>query len=292
MFYTASRNVSKCGYLFVAPDFDFSIPVNRTKRWQRRWFVLYDDGEFTYSVDEHPDTVPQAVIDMNKALEVSDGENVTGNQFSIAIATPDKVHFIKGTSKEERNWWFDILSRFPSNAIRGRNKRFATIPGGKATVTDLGNQRDKKSDISSDLIRSASTRERYNTFSSKFPSQPKPEPSWEQVRKAETEDVISTKESDKLILKNNLHSTPIKKTTVINNRMKSDNTIEWKHIESKNLRNILSNSGSISYPPSVEKDTKTKKCLQVEEVSNQDNKPEENTDKGKPGVRRYLKRDG
>ncbi|XP_076335020.1 uncharacterized protein LOC143238560 isoform X2 [Tachypleus tridentatus] len=74
--------------------------------------------------------------------------------------------------------------------------------------------------------------------------------------------------------------------------MKSDNTIEWKHIESKNLRNILSNSGSISYPPSVEKDTKMKKCLQVEEVSNQDNKPEENTDKGKPGVRRYLKRDG
>lgn len=23
------------------------------QRWQRRWFVLYDDGEFTYSVDEH-----------------------------------------------------------------------------------------------------------------------------------------------------------------------------------------------------------------------------------------------
>lgn len=23
------------------------------QRWQRRWFVLYDDGELTYSVDEH-----------------------------------------------------------------------------------------------------------------------------------------------------------------------------------------------------------------------------------------------
>ncbi|VVC88874.1 unnamed protein product [Leptidea sinapis] len=22
-------------------------------RWQRRWFVLYDDGELTYSLDEH-----------------------------------------------------------------------------------------------------------------------------------------------------------------------------------------------------------------------------------------------
>ncbi|XP_022250347.1 protein outspread-like isoform X2 [Limulus polyphemus] len=230
---------------------------------------------------------------MNKALEVSDGENVTGNQFSIAIATPDKVHFIKGTSKEERNWWFDILSRFPSNTIRGRNKRFATIPGGKATVTDVGNQVGKKSDISSDLIRSASTRERFNTFSSKFPSQPKPEPSWEQLKKAGTEDVFSTKESDKLILKNNLPSTPIKKASVINNKMESDNASEWKHIESKNLRNILSNSGSISYPSSVEKDTKTKKSLQVEETPNPDkDKPDENTDKGKIGVRRYLKRDG
>jgi hypothetical protein len=23
------------------------------QRWQRRWFVLYDDGELSYSLDEH-----------------------------------------------------------------------------------------------------------------------------------------------------------------------------------------------------------------------------------------------
>ena len=34
----------------------------RTKRWQRRWFVLYDDGELTYSVDDHPETIPQVEI--------------------------------------------------------------------------------------------------------------------------------------------------------------------------------------------------------------------------------------
>ena len=58
-FNKASRKISKCGYLFVAPDWDFSNPINRTKRWQRRWFVLYDDGELTYSVDDHPETIPQ-----------------------------------------------------------------------------------------------------------------------------------------------------------------------------------------------------------------------------------------
>lgn len=27
----ASRKVAKCGYLFAAPDWDFSNPINRTK---------------------------------------------------------------------------------------------------------------------------------------------------------------------------------------------------------------------------------------------------------------------
>ncbi|XP_064478633.1 protein outspread-like isoform X2 [Ornithodoros turicata] len=131
----ATRKVSKCGYLFVAPDWDFSQAINRTRRWQRRWFVLYDDGELTYSVDEHPDTVPQAVIDMNKVLEVASAEDVTGNQFSIAITAPEKVHFVKGTSRDESRWWFDVLSRFPGNMVRTKNKRNATLPGLSISAT-------------------------------------------------------------------------------------------------------------------------------------------------------------
>ncbi|GBP17114.1 Protein outspread [Eumeta japonica] len=30
--------------------------ANCSNRWQRRWFVLYDDGELTYSLDEHVST--------------------------------------------------------------------------------------------------------------------------------------------------------------------------------------------------------------------------------------------
>ena len=29
--FQASRKVAKCGYLFAAPDWDFSNPINRTK---------------------------------------------------------------------------------------------------------------------------------------------------------------------------------------------------------------------------------------------------------------------
>jgi len=71
--------------------------------------VLYDDGELTYSVDEYPDTIPQAVIDMNNVLEVADAEDITGNQFAIAITANEKVHFVKGTSKEEKKWYRFLL---------------------------------------------------------------------------------------------------------------------------------------------------------------------------------------
>ncbi|PSN33189.1 hypothetical protein C0J52_25703 [Blattella germanica] len=62
---------------------------------------------------EEPETVPQASIDMNKVLEVTDGEEVTGHAFSLAITAPDRVHFVKGTCREECRWWGDVLSVFP-----------------------------------------------------------------------------------------------------------------------------------------------------------------------------------
>ncbi|KAJ6646128.1 Protein outspread [Pseudolycoriella hygida] len=106
-------------------------------RWQRRWFVLYDDGEFTYAVDDHPETIPQACIDMTKVLEVTSAEDVTGHLNSLAVTAPDRVTFVKGTCPEEAKWWLNILSAFPKT--KGRHKRNATFPGGQAT-TILQNQ--------------------------------------------------------------------------------------------------------------------------------------------------------
>ncbi|XP_075221096.1 myosin phosphatase Rho interacting protein outspread isoform X3 [Lycorma delicatula] len=129
----ASRKIAKCGYLFVAPGWDFTIPLNRTKRWQRRWFVLYDDGELSYALDEHPETVPQCSIDMNKVLEVTEAEDITGNSYSLAITAPDNVHFVKGTCREEARWWAEVLSVFPRS--KGRHKRNATFPGSQSGLS-------------------------------------------------------------------------------------------------------------------------------------------------------------
>ncbi|CAG5129035.1 unnamed protein product, partial [Candidula unifasciata] len=121
----ASRKVSKCGYLFISPGYDFSNPVDRTRRWQRRFFRLYDDGELSYSVDENPDTVPQGVVDMNKCTDVQDAEAVTSHQFSLSVTTPEITLYVKGNSKEEIQWWQDILGEFPKalKAIRPRRKQ-------------------------------------------------------------------------------------------------------------------------------------------------------------------------
>ncbi|GBL97192.1 Protein outspread [Araneus ventricosus] len=128
----------------------FRIESEGGFRWQRRWFVLYDDGELAYSVDEHPETVPQAVIDMNCVLEVADAENVTGNPYALAVTCPDKVHFIKGMNKEESKKWFEVLSKFPRNTVCGKYKRNATFPCIKSAplvkidspVSNLSNRRD------------------------------------------------------------------------------------------------------------------------------------------------------
>jgi hypothetical protein len=51
------RAVCVCVFAVVAGEMICALHNGPTccvlQRWQRRWFVLYDDGEFTYSVDEH-----------------------------------------------------------------------------------------------------------------------------------------------------------------------------------------------------------------------------------------------
>lgn len=101
-----TRKIVKCGYLFVAPPNleSYELAGNRSKRWQRRWFVLYDDGLLTYSLDEDPETVPQAVMDMNLVEEVIDADEVTGNANAIGLRGPDQAVFIKGTCRREKMW--------------------------------------------------------------------------------------------------------------------------------------------------------------------------------------------
>ena len=74
--------------------------------------MLYDDGELTYAIDENPETIPQASVNMSCVFEITSADAITGNANSIAIVAPDGIHFIKGSCAEESRLWLDILKLF------------------------------------------------------------------------------------------------------------------------------------------------------------------------------------
>ena len=89
-------------------------------------------------MDDHYDTIPQAVINLNNVFEITEADAITGNENSIAIVANDGIHFCKGTCREESRMWLDILRLFPQATVMGqgrttgnggRAKRSATFPG-------------------------------------------------------------------------------------------------------------------------------------------------------------------
>ncbi|KAH7684481.1 Protein F10G8.8 a [Aphelenchoides avenae] len=147
-----ARKVTACGFLYVAPtNLDFSQPSHSQKRWQRRWFSLFDDGELAVALDSNPETVPQLKMDMNRCIRVCEADPITGHAHSILIAfkndrvdayesvgvehslpaaatsanAPPAGHqshpvvcYVKADSTEEIRWWQSVLQVYAKqNAI-------------------------------------------------------------------------------------------------------------------------------------------------------------------------------
>ena len=85
--------------------------------------MLYDDGDLTFALDENQDTIPQDIIDMHTVTEVADANNITGQDYSIVLRTPEKEYYVRGTSKEEIRWWYDVLVMYPRSARFTRQQR-------------------------------------------------------------------------------------------------------------------------------------------------------------------------
>ena len=50
---------------------------------------------------------------MTRVIEVDNAVSVTGHELSIALTAPDRVTFVKATSKEEQKFWMDSLQKYP-----------------------------------------------------------------------------------------------------------------------------------------------------------------------------------
>ncbi|XP_078609911.1 uncharacterized protein LOC144881072 isoform X5 [Branchiostoma floridae x Branchiostoma japonicum] len=132
----SQAKVTACGWMYRAPDLiDFSNPAQRSRKWQRRWFVLFEHGGLVFSLDENPSTIPQGTINMNQCTEVYDGQGRTGKENCLAIVTPDSVDYVSTDNKFDIDRWYEVLVIYPRSK-KMKNKRNFTIPSRKADSPD------------------------------------------------------------------------------------------------------------------------------------------------------------
>ncbi|XP_054612817.1 myosin phosphatase Rho-interacting protein isoform X2 [Dunckerocampus dactyliophorus] len=148
------------GWLCLAPEgTDFDNPMQRSRKWQRRFFVLYEHGCLRFALDESPSTLPQGTVNMNLCTDVIDAEPKTGQKNSLCIITPEQEYFIRGENKEIINGWTEQLVVYPRTNKQNQKKKRKVEPTtsqepgpAKVAVTGLGIPEAEKVPDSSSII--------------------------------------------------------------------------------------------------------------------------------------------
>uniref|UniRef100_A0A8C4GMF1 Myosin phosphatase Rho interacting protein n=1 Tax=Dicentrarchus labrax TaxID=13489 RepID=A0A8C4GMF1_DICLA len=148
------------GWLCLAPEgTDFDNPMQRSRKWQRRFFVLYEHGCLRFALDESPSTLPQGTVNMNLCTDVIDAEPKTGQKNSLCIITPDQEYFIRGENKEIINGWSEQLVVYPRTNKQNQKKKRKVEPTtsqepgpAKVAVTGSGIPEAEKVPDSSSII--------------------------------------------------------------------------------------------------------------------------------------------
>ncbi|XP_033986631.1 myosin phosphatase Rho-interacting protein isoform X6 [Trematomus bernacchii] len=148
------------GWLCLAPEgTDFDNPMQRSRKWQRRFFVLYEHGCLRFALDESPSTLPQGTVNMNICVDVIDAEPKTGQKNSLCIMTPDQEYFIRGENKEIINGWSEQLVVYPRTNKQNQKKKRKVEPTtsqepgpAKVAVTGSGIPEAEKVPDSSSII--------------------------------------------------------------------------------------------------------------------------------------------
>uniref|UniRef100_A0A8C1VTB2 Myosin phosphatase Rho interacting protein n=1 Tax=Cyprinus carpio TaxID=7962 RepID=A0A8C1VTB2_CYPCA len=117
------------GWLCLAPEgTDFDNPMQRSRKWQRRFFVLYEHGCLRFALDESPSTLPQGTVNMNLCSDVVDAEARTGQKNALCIITPEQEYYIRGDNKEIINGWSEQLVVYPRTNKQNQKKKRKVEP--------------------------------------------------------------------------------------------------------------------------------------------------------------------
>ncbi|XP_035389212.1 myosin phosphatase Rho-interacting protein isoform X3 [Electrophorus electricus] len=148
------------GWLCLAPEgTDFDNPMQRSRKWQRRFFVLYEHGCLRFALDESPSTLPQGTVNMNLCTDVIDAEPKTGQKNALCIVTPEQEYYIRGDNKEIINGWSEQLVVYPRTNKQNQKKKRKVEPTAtqepgpaKVAVTGSGIPEAEKVPDSSSII--------------------------------------------------------------------------------------------------------------------------------------------
>ncbi|XP_039980052.1 myosin phosphatase Rho-interacting protein-like [Xiphias gladius] len=117
------------GWLCLAPEgTDFDNPMQRSRKWQRRFFILYEHGSLSFALDELPSTLPQGTVNMNLCTDITDAEPRTGQRNALCIVTPEQEIFIRGDNKEIINGWSEQLAVYLRTNMQNQKKKRKVEP--------------------------------------------------------------------------------------------------------------------------------------------------------------------
>ncbi|XP_041729340.1 myosin phosphatase Rho-interacting protein isoform X1 [Coregonus clupeaformis] len=117
------------GWLCLAPEgTDFDNPIQRSRKWQRRFFILYEHGSLSFALDKLTSTLPQGTVNMNLCTEVIDAEPKTGQKNALCVITPEQELFIRGENKEIINGWSEQLVVYPQTYKQNQKKKRKVEP--------------------------------------------------------------------------------------------------------------------------------------------------------------------
>uniref|UniRef100_A0A1A7XN87 Zgc:175222 n=4 Tax=Iconisemion striatum TaxID=60296 RepID=A0A1A7XN87_9TELE len=116
-------------WLCLAPvGTDFTNPMQRSRKWQRRFFILYEHGSLSYALDELLSTLPQGTVNMNHCTDITDAEPRTGQKNALCITTPLQEVFIRGDNKEVINGWNEQLAVYLRTNKQNQKKKRKVEP--------------------------------------------------------------------------------------------------------------------------------------------------------------------
>ncbi|XP_056257779.1 myosin phosphatase Rho-interacting protein-like [Seriola aureovittata] len=117
------------GWMCLAPEgTDFDNPMQRSRKWQRRFFILYEHGSLSFALDELPSTLPQGTVNMNQCTDITDAEPRTGQRNALCIVTPEQEIFIRGDNKEIINGWSEQLAVYLQTNKQNQKKKRKVDP--------------------------------------------------------------------------------------------------------------------------------------------------------------------